>query len=176
MTTHELPSVAGSGEWMGGADLSAPNSGAGAGQRLRRGARVWMVVVIAALAALSVLAWQGLRPPSAEMREQVHVIPKGTWARRIAGENLDVLPQTIRLTMGVQDILVLINHDDVPQLFGPVLMMPGQSFRLPFNLASEYQFTCTAHVSGYLTVIVAPEPPWWKLFLARMSQRLGLRG
>jgi hypothetical protein len=35
-----------------------------------------------------------------------------------------------------------------------VLLIPGQSFRLPFNVASEYQFTCTAHVSGHLTVKV----------------------
>jgi hypothetical protein len=40
--------------------------------------------------------------------------------------------------------------------------MPGQSFRLPFEVASSYQFACTAHASGQMTVIVDPQPlsPW----------------
>jgi hypothetical protein len=55
--------------------------------------------------------------------------------------------------------------DDVPQIFGPTLMMPGQSFRLPFQVASSYPFTCTAHASGQLMVIVEPMPetPWARL-------------
>jgi len=90
------------------------------------------------------------------------MIPKGTWARRMAGENLQVLPDEIHLTLGVKDILVLRNDDDVPQLFGPVLIMPGQSFQLPFSRASRYQFVCSLHVSGRLDVIVAPHPePGW---------------
>ena len=69
------------------------------------------------------------------------------------------------LTLGVRDTLVLKNLDDVPQIFGPTLMMPGQSFRLPFALASSYQFACTAHASGQMTVIVEefPASPWARL-------------
>jgi len=88
----------------------------------------------------------------------------------MAGQDVEILPQKIRLTLGVEDVLVLVNNDDVPQQFGPVLMMPGQSFRLPFAVASEYQFACTAHVSGYLTVIVDPSPPWWTLFFDRVAR------
>jgi hypothetical protein len=53
----------------------------------------------------------------------------------------------------------------VPQIFGPTLMMPGQSFRLPFDTASSYQFACTAHASGQMTVVVAEQPntPWRRL-------------
>jgi len=45
------------------------------------------------------------------------------------------------------------------------LMMPGQSFRLPFEGAAEYQFACTAHASGQMTVIVndALTSPWARL-------------
>ena len=62
-------------------------------------------------------------------------------------------------------MLVLENHDDVPQIFGPTLMMPGQSFKLPFAVASSYVFSCTAHASGQLEVIVDPFPetPWARL-------------
>ena len=61
----------------------------------------------------------------------------------------------------LRDILVLRNLDDVPQIFGPTLIMPGQNFRLPFESASEYQFACTAHVSGEMSIVVedAPKSP-----------------
>ena len=42
--------------------------------------------------------------------------------------------------------------------------MPGQSFRLPFEVASTYDFACTAHASGQMSVIVDPGPePGWEL-------------
>ena len=50
------------------------------------------------------------------------------------------------------------NDDDVPQIFSAVLLMPGQSFRLPFSTASTYSFACTAHASGQMTVTVEPAP------------------
>jgi hypothetical protein len=75
------------------------------------------------------------------------------------------LPQTIRLTLEVSDVLVLRNADNVPHVFGPALIMPGQSFRLPFSKASTYSFLCTAHPTGQLNVIVdpAPTPGWQRL-------------
>ena len=53
---------------------------------------------------------------------------------------------------------MLRNLDRVPQTFGPVLVMPGQSFKLPFNAASDYQFDCTAHASGRMRIVVDPAP------------------
>jgi hypothetical protein len=117
-------------------------------------------VVLAVLCGAGLLAagWAAFYPIRADSRELQYVIPKGTWARRHAGERVDVLPPQIRLRLGVKDVLVMRNGDDVPQMFGPVLMMPGQSFRLPFSTASTYSFACTAHVSGQLTVVVDPAP------------------
>ena len=53
----------------------------------------------------------------------------------------------------------------VPQIFGPTLLMPGQSLRLPFAVASSYTFACTAHLSGQMTVVVDPWPtsPWARI-------------
>jgi hypothetical protein len=124
------------------------------------------------LAALGTVAWAGLSPLGPEHREEVFVIPKGTWARKVAGDKVEVLPPVIRLTLGVKDVLVMKNQDDVPQMFGPVLMMPGQGFRLPFNVASRYDFACTAHVNGTLTVFVEPKPEWWRLLVLRGSALL----
>ena len=119
--------------------------------------------------AIGILAWAGLAPidrgQSSASREEIFEIPKGTWARRMSGDKIGILPDEIRLTLGIRDILLLKNLDDVPQIFGPVLMMPGQSFRLPFERASEYQFACTAHASGQMSVIVEPHPatPWARI-------------
>lgn len=116
-------------------------------------------------AGLLTTAWATLSPIQSASRDELFEIPKGTWARRMAGDAVEILPSEIRLTLGVRDVLLLRNLDDVPQVFGPTLMMPGQSFRLPFAVASSYQFACTAHASGQLTVVVEPEPssPWARL-------------
>ena len=116
------------------------------------------VLVIAAAASLVALTWAAAMPLHSDSREHVFVIPKGTWARRIAGQKVAILPDHIHLTVGLRDILVLRNHDDVPQIFGPTLLMPGQSFRLPFDRPAQYQFACTAHASGQMTIEVDPYP------------------
>jgi hypothetical protein len=91
----------------------------------------------------------------------------------MAGDQVEILPSEIRLTLGVRDVLLLRNLDDVPQTFGPSIMMPGQSLRLPFEVESENQFVCTAHASGQLTVIVEPEPVWpWQKVRWRVREWL----
>jgi hypothetical protein len=115
-----------------------------------------------AAAAVAGLAFAAFVPPSVDSRDEPFEIPKGTWARRMAGDKVEILPNRIELTLGLNDHLLLRNLDDVPQQFGPVLMMPGQSFRLPFEVASTYSFDCTAHASGQMTIVVAEAPatPW----------------
>ena len=127
--------------------------------------RAYSASILIACCALGGTGWAALTPISSASRDAIFEIPKGTWARRMAGNRIEILPNEIRLTLGVRDILVLKNLDDVPQIFGPTLMMPGQSFRLPFALASSYQFACTAHASGQMIVIVEPFPatPWSRL-------------
>ncbi len=115
-----------------------------------------------------------MAPVLSTSREQVFEIPQGTWARRMSGEKIETLPDHIYLTAGLVDILVLKNLDEVPQIFGPTLMMPGQSFTLPFDRPSQYQFACTAHASGQMTIIVDPYPatPWARaLWRARVLFR-----
>lgn len=128
--------------------------------RLRR----WIAIPPAAI-VLGVLAWAAFAPVRFDSREELFEIPKGTWARRMSGDMVEILPSEIRLTLGVRDVLLLRNLDDVPQIFGPTLMMPGQSFRLPFAQAASYQFACSAHASGQMTVVVEPQPlsPWARL-------------
>jgi len=122
------------------------------------------MVSLAAALVVS-LGWAGFAPIEVSTREQAFVIPKGTYARRRAGDLVEILPDRIRLTLGLNDLLVIHNQDDVPQVFGPTVMMPGQSFSLPFERAASYQFVCSAHASGQLTIDVEPEPvtPWARI-------------
>ena len=124
----------------------------------------WLAVPLCA-GLLGPLAWAAFAPVPAGPREELVEIPRGTWARRMSGDPVEILPAEIHLTLGVRDVLLLRNLDEVPQVFGPTLMMPGQSFRLPFEVASSYQFACTAHASGQMTVVVEPQPlsPWARL-------------
>jgi plastocyanin len=129
----------------------------------RRAELVRGAAAVFVLAVLAVLAWAALAPIRAATRDEPFEIPKGTWARRMAGDKVEILPATIRLTLGVHDVLLLRNLDDVPQVFGPTVIMPGQSFRLPFEVASTYGFACTAHASGQMNVVVDPNPqPGWE--------------
>lgn len=129
----------------------------------------WLTLSIAVATLMVALAAVGLTPIQSPSRDRIFAIPKGTWKRRMSGDKVEILPDHIRLTLGIRDILVLRNQDDVPQIFGPTLMMPGQSFRLPFEKAAEYTFACTAHASGQMTIVVEPNPttPWarirWRL-------------
>ena len=123
----------------------------------------WLAISLVALAGLA--AWAAFAPIEAGSRDALFEIPQGTWEQRMAGNPVEILPDTIRLTLGINDVLVLKNLDNVPQMFGPTLMMPGQSFRLPFETAASYTFACTAHASGEMTIVVDPYPaaPWSRL-------------
>jgi hypothetical protein len=127
------------------------------------GKRLWIAVPL--VAVLSALGWAGFAPLHVPSRDALFEIPKGTYARRMAGDKVEILPSQIRLTLGLNDVLLLRNLDDVPQQFGPTIMMPGQSFRLPFEKAASYDFACSAHASGQMTILVEPYPemPWSKI-------------
>jgi hypothetical protein len=108
-----------------------------------------------------------------DSREELFEIPKGTWARRMAGEKREILPSEIHLLVGIRNVLMLKNSDDVPQIFGPTLLMPGQTLRIPFTKPSENYFACTAHASGQLLVVVEAAPTWpWNRLSWRVRRML----
>jgi len=123
------------------------------------------ILTALAVMILTALGWAALAPIKVQSRDRLFEIPRGTFARHIAGDKHDTLPRTIQLTLGIKDVLVFKNSDEVPHIFGPTLIMPGQSFRLPFSQASTNNFQCTAHSDGGLSVIVdpAPAPGWGRL-------------
>ncbi len=127
-----------------------------------------LAVIVAGLFLTPVLI-ASLWPVTFDSREELFEIPKGTFARHMAGDHHDLLPSEIDLVVGIHNVLTLKNSDDVPQTFGPTLLMPGQSLRIPFTRASENNFNCTAHANGQLLVLVEDTPTWpWE----RLSWRL----
>ncbi|MES2889608.1 MAG: hypothetical protein V4739_16565 [Pseudomonadota bacterium] len=141
-----------------------------------RPVNAWRLATTGSLAVALVagLAWAALAPLSLASRDELFEIPAGTYARRMAGDAVEILPDTIHLTLGVNDVLLLRNLDEVPQIFGPTLIMPGQSFRLPFEVASTYSFACTAHASGQMSVVVSEPPaPGWSTLKWRWQRWTG---
>ena len=109
---------------------------------------------------LTPVVFAAMWPVTFDSREELFEIPKGTWARRMAGEKREILPSEIHLLVGIRNVLMLKNSDDVPQIFGPTLLMPGQTLRIPFTRPSENYFACTAHASGQLVIVVEAAPTW----------------
>jgi hypothetical protein len=133
----------------------------------RRGARgpVWALGAAGLLAAL-LGVWAAFAPLPPGPREIEYVIPKGTGDGSGRPGNLGMLPVRLHLTVGLRDILIVKNNDDVEQRFGPVLLAPGQIYRLPFHTPGRYQFACTAsEEGGHIGIIVdrAPDPGWDRL-------------
>jgi len=50
------------------------------------------VLILSAVAVLGVPAWAAFAPIASDSREAVYEIPKGTFARRQAGEKFDLIP------------------------------------------------------------------------------------
>lgn len=79
-------------------------------------------------------------------------------------------PSTVRLTLGLQDVLLLRNGMATPLVFGPVQLAPGAEFRLPVEELGEQAIPCPALPGGVLRVRVVPMPDPG---LERLRWRLG---
>jgi hypothetical protein len=112
-------------------------------------------------AFLLALLWGALAPLRTPNQERGFIFP----AAGAAGERSAALPRVIRLTLGVQDVLLLRNDDRRPHVFGPLQLLPGQEFRLPFEQAGSYPVACPDVPGGTLTVQVVrlPDPGWERL-------------
>jgi hypothetical protein len=109
------------------------------------------------------LAGAALAPLGEATRERSLDFPRGAAGRR-------VVPAELRLTMGVNDVLLLRNRDRVPHVFGQVLVAPGHDFRLPFEQAGRYPFACDLAPGARVTVQVLPEPdPGWQRLRWRLQ-------
>ena len=124
---------------------------------------------VLALAA-GTIAWAALAPLPAGSHALTFVIPPGTAARLKAGEASSVLPSPIHLTVGVRDVLVLTNDDDVVHQVGPNILGSRQTYRIPFRKPGRFQYACSLHAAGTLALVIDPPPA---AGLERLRWRLG---
>jgi hypothetical protein len=103
-------------------------------------------------------AWAALAPLPAGPREVVYVIPRGTAVQQSLGADPSVLPSVMRFTVGLRDVLVLRNEDEVAATFGPVRLEPGQTYRVPFRAPASFQFACSVHRQGAVEIVVSNPP------------------
>jgi hypothetical protein len=129
--------------------------------------RRWKLIGVGVTAAALIAAavWAAFAPIPVGSRDAVYVIPRGTAARLAAGQSAKPFPARMRFTIGVRDRLVLRNDDDQAQSFGPILIPPGTTYRVPFSAPATFDFACSAHDAGQLTIIVehAPSSGWSRL-------------
>src|SRR5215467_7717932 len=139
---------------------------------MRRAALVGLtLVVVVALGAAAAVAFAPLPSASSDL---VYVIPAGAGAKLQRGETLNILPPVVRLTLGVQDVLVIDNNDQVAHQVGPIILQPNQTYRIPFHRPVKYQYACTLHASGQLTIVAEPTPPaGWERLRWRLARYLG---
>ena len=127
------------------------------------GAQIIFLGVLA-VAAMAAGGWAALAPLPALPKERAIVIPRGT-----AAIGPQPFPSDILLTLGLQDVLVLRNDDDRPQLVGGIEIGAGQNLSIPFYEVKDYQLACSAHPSGQLRISVVAKPApgleriWWRL-------------
>ena len=120
--------------------------------------------------ALAAAAWAAFAPLSTTSRELTYVIPPGTAARAKAGAPITVLPSPVHLTLGIRDTLVLTNDDEVIHQLGPVILGSRQTYRIPFRQPGRFQYACSLHSAGTLTLVIKPAPT---AGLPRLRWRLG---
>lgn len=108
--------------------------------------------------ALAALVWAAFAPLPATGGALTFVIPPGTAARLKAGEAFNVLPTPVHLTVGVRDVLVITNDDSVIHQVGPIILGSRQTYRIPFRNPGRFQYACSLHATGTLTLIIAPPP------------------
>jgi hypothetical protein len=136
---------------------------------MRRAALVLCLAVIAVLGAAAV--WAALAPLPSGPREVAYIVTKGSAARLASGAS--AIPSRLRFTVGVRDVLVLRNDDDVPASFGPVKLEPGQTYRVPFDTPGEFQLACSLHPAGQVAIVVVPIPqPGWARVAWRVAEAL----
>ena len=107
--------------------------------------RHWPLAVLGGSLLLALL-WGALAPLRGNSHELALDIAPGS------------MPSEVRLTLGVQDVLLLRNRTAAPLVFGPVQLAPDGEFRLPVEEAGEQAIPCPVLPGGALLVRVVPMP------------------
>jgi hypothetical protein len=89
-----------------------------------------------------------------EARRLVIVVPPGTAERIAAGDGADAPPHRIELVLGVQDVLVIHNQDDVWHQVGPYRVAPGHMLIQRFTRPGVIRQACTITPNRQVEIVV----------------------
>lgn len=113
------------------------------------------ITVVIIIGLIGIVAFTVLRKvEETESREYRIVIPEGTGALIDAGEDPDVVPEHIELTLGEKDILVIENKDIVGHRISDFWVGAGETLRQSFKTPAVYQGECTIHESTQIQIVV----------------------
>jgi plastocyanin len=65
--------------------------------------------------------------------------------------------------------VVVTNDDTAVHVVGPIVLGSRQTYRIPFRRPGRFQYACSLHAAGRLTIVVASEP---QIGLERLRWRL----
>ncbi|MFP4235351.1 MAG: hypothetical protein ACLFUG_10515 [Nitriliruptoraceae bacterium] len=102
---------------------------------------------VAALVVLVLVALPGLGAETIVVE-----VEPGTADRLAAGEQVDLLPRTLEVTVG--DRIEINNRDEVPHQVGPYTVAAGQSLQQTFTAVGTLEGACTLHPDGAITIVV----------------------
>jgi protein SCO1/2 len=91
-------------------------------------------------------------------REYRIVIPEGTGAQIMMGEDPGIIPLRIELTIGERDVLVLENNDVSDYLVGGIWVAPYETVSKQFYEPQSFVGLCTVTVGRDLVEIIVSEP------------------
>jgi hypothetical protein len=98
----------------------------------------------------------------AQVRTVRYVIPAGAGQRLAGGERVITLPTEIDFVIGVRDILMVENQDEVVHNFGPFMVLPHTTLVKRFKNVRVYQGACSLHRDRQMRLVVHPAP--WNIF------------
>ncbi|WP_419909544.1 hypothetical protein [Candidatus Poriferisodalis sp.] len=79
-------------------------------------------------------------------------IPPGTAAAIAAGEDVEVIPDELGLTL--RDVLIIVNRDSVAHTIGPFEIGPGEQSEHSFNEVAAISAYCSLHPSGSISISI----------------------
>ena len=79
-------------------------------------------------------------------------IPPGTAAAIAAGNDVDVVPDELDLTL--RDVLIIVSRDSVAHTIGPFEIGPGEQSEHSFNEVAAISAYCSLHPSGSISISI----------------------
>lgn len=83
------------------------------------------------------------------------LIPLGTAGRIAAGEQIEIVPAELVVTVG--DALRIVNEDSTDHIVGVFFVAAGETLTQRFNSAAVLEGECSVHPSGAFTLRVVED-------------------